>query len=56
MLEAEINALMRAHKSRAAPVVFLPILRQPELEATSARKASLEGVVAAAHALADTSA
>jgi hypothetical protein len=50
MQQAESNALVRAPKSRAAPVIFL------HLKPGRARGASLAGSVATVHALADASA
>jgi hypothetical protein len=50
MQQAESNALVRAPKSRAAPVIFLP------LKHSSARDVSLAGGVATVHALAGASA
>lgn len=50
MQQAESNALVRAHKSRAAPVIFF------HLKHSRARDASLAGSVVRVHALADASA
>lgn len=47
MQQAESNALVRAHKSRAAPVISI------HLKHSSARDVSLAGGVATVHALAD---